>query len=229
MKLRWVLAIVAVVLVAGGPAAQEIPPYRPGQAGVLAPRLIKEVKPWYTADAMRARAAGTVGLTCTVQPDGRAGDCRVVRPLRPDLDQSAIGAVSLWVFAPGTRDGVAVPVVVEIEISFALRDNPGRPDFDSPQVAKKGDAGLVMPQVIDDPKPRYHAEAMREAISGVVVLDCIVDRDGSVSDVRVATPLDPRLDAEAVGALRSWRFKPGTKDNVPVPVQVQVEMTFRVK
>ena len=53
--------------------------YRPGN-GVETPRLLREVKPQYTAQAMRAKIQGEVLLECVVQPDGTVGNIRV-RPL----------------------------------------------------------------------------------------------------------------------------------------------------
>ena len=96
--------------------------YRPGN-GVETPRLIKEVKPQYTAQAMRAKIQGEVLLECIVQPDGSVGNIRVVRSLDSTfgLDQEAIKAARQWRFAPGTRQGQPVPVLVTIAIAFTLR------------------------------------------------------------------------------------------------------------
>ena len=47
--------------------------YRLGN-GVTTPRVLREVKPQYTSDAMRAKVQGTVLLECVVQPDGTVGD-----------------------------------------------------------------------------------------------------------------------------------------------------------
>jgi TonB family protein len=96
--------------------------YRPGN-GVQTPRLIHEVKPQYTAQAMRAKIQGEVLLECVVQPDGTVGNIRVVRSLDSafGLDQEAITAARQWRFAPGTRQGQAVPVLVTIAIAFTLR------------------------------------------------------------------------------------------------------------
>ncbi len=47
--------------------------YRPG-AGITLPRVLKEVKPAYTADAMRAKVQGSVWLECIVMPDGSVGE-----------------------------------------------------------------------------------------------------------------------------------------------------------
>ena len=96
--------------------------YRPGN-GVETPRLLKEVKPQYTAQAMRAKIQGEVLLECIVQPDGTVGNVRVVRSLDGafGLDQEAIKAARQWRFAPGTRQGQPVPVLVTIAIAFTLR------------------------------------------------------------------------------------------------------------
>ncbi len=96
--------------------------YRPGN-GVETPRLLKEVKPQYTAQAMRAKVQGTVLLECVVQPDGTVGNIKVVRSLDSafGLDQEAVKAARQWQFAPGTRFGQPVPVLVTIEIAFTLR------------------------------------------------------------------------------------------------------------
>ena len=96
--------------------------YVPG-GGVSTPRLIREVKPGYTSDAMRARIQGMVRLQAIVAPDGSVSAARVVRSLddRFGLDQEAVRTVKQWRFVPGTLAGRAVPVVIEIELTFTLR------------------------------------------------------------------------------------------------------------
>ncbi len=96
--------------------------YRPGN-GVETPRLLREVKPQYTAQAMRAKIQGEVLLECIVQPTGEVGNIRIVRSLDSTfgLDQEAIKAARQWRFAPGTKQGQPVPVLVTIAIAFTLR------------------------------------------------------------------------------------------------------------
>src|SRR5437773_4183308 len=96
--------------------------YRPGN-GVTLPRVLREVKPQYTSDAMRAKVQGTVLLECVVRPDGTVGDVQVVRSLDPTfgLDQQAVAAARKWRFAPGTRLGEPVAVQITIELTFTLR------------------------------------------------------------------------------------------------------------
>jgi|SRR5688572_7088117 periplasmic protein TonB len=96
--------------------------YRPG-SGVTLPSVIREVKPAYTADAMRAKVQGSVWLECIVMPDGSVGEVKVTRSLDPifGLDQEAIKAAKLWRFRPGMRQGEPVPVIITIELTFTLR------------------------------------------------------------------------------------------------------------
>ncbi|MGE5245115.1 MAG: energy transducer TonB [Betaproteobacteria bacterium] len=96
--------------------------YQPGN-GVTLPRVLREVKPQYTSDAMRAKIQGTVLLQCVVRPDGTVSDVQVIRSLDPTfgLDQEAIKAARQWRFAPGTRLGEPVPVQVTIQLDFTLR------------------------------------------------------------------------------------------------------------
>jgi periplasmic protein TonB len=96
--------------------------YRPGN-GVTLPRLLREVKPDYTTDAMRAKVQGTVLLECVVNINGEVEQIKVVRSLDQTfgLDQQAIKAAKQWRFAPATRLGQPVAVLVTIELSFTLR------------------------------------------------------------------------------------------------------------
>ncbi len=95
-------------------------PYRPG-SGVLPPRILREVKAGYTEDARRANVEGGVVLEIVVRRDGSVGDIRLLSGLPHGLNERAIAAVRQWRFAPATRLGQAVDVVVEVEVAFKLR------------------------------------------------------------------------------------------------------------
>jgi periplasmic protein TonB len=96
--------------------------FPPGN-GVSWPRLVQEVKPNYTADAMRARLQGIVELEIVVLPDGTVGRVQLRRSLDATfgLDDEAIKAVRLWRFDPGRRLGKAIATRVGVELSFRLR------------------------------------------------------------------------------------------------------------
>jgi TonB family protein len=90
---------------------------------------------------------------------------------------------------------------------------------------------ITNPVLVKEVRPRYTPEAMRAKIQGRVLLQVVVLANGNVGDVKVTKSLDTvyGLDEQAVKAAKQWQFKPGTKDKKPVPVQVDLEMTFKLK
>src|SRR5262245_44974351 len=88
--------------------------------------------------------------------------------------------------------------------------------------------GVSLPTAVRSVKPGYTSEAMEAHIEGKVAMSVVVLADGTVGEVKVTESLDTvyGLDDQAVGAMKQWLFKPGTKDNKPVAVRVTVEMTF---
>jgi len=96
--------------------------FRPGN-GVNPPRVLREVRPEYTSAAMRARIQGTVWLEVVVLSDGTVGDVTVTKSLDTvfGLDAQAVEAARQWRFAPGTRAGESVAVLVGLELFFNLR------------------------------------------------------------------------------------------------------------
>jgi TonB family protein len=88
--------------------------------------------------------------------------------------------------------------------------------------------GVLPPVPTYVPKPQYTPEAMRARIEGTVWVECVVQTNGQCSDVHVLRSLDQTfgLDQEAIKAARLFRFRPGTKDGVPVAVRVTIELSF---
>ena len=74
--------------------------YRPGN-GVTLPTIVREVKPQYTSDAMRAKVQGQVLLECVVKPDGSVGEVTVVR----SLDATAVQTVDYATFGGSATQG----------------------------------------------------------------------------------------------------------------------------
>ena len=89
--------------------------------------------------------------------------------------------------------------------------------------------GLTMPAVVTEVKPSYTAETVRSRVQGSVMLEAVVNTDGTVGEIRVVRGLHPALDESAQAALKQWRFRPATKDGKPQPVRVDVELTFTLR
>ncbi len=94
--------------------------YRPGN-NISAPTLITQVRPNYTADAMRKKIQGTVILEVVVDCNGVPSAMRVERSLDPDgLDNEAMRAVQQWRFNPGRMGTTPVDVLVRIVLDFHI-------------------------------------------------------------------------------------------------------------
>lgn len=77
---------------------------------------------------------------------------------------------------------------------------------------------------------RYPAIAEENGIQGRVICTFIVERDGSITDVKVARSADPDLDKEAVRLLRSMpKWIPGLQNGSPVRVKFSLPVTFRLQ
>lgn len=99
-------------------------PARPDtDSSIALPKVVHEVKPEYTPEAMQARVQGAVFMSVVVLASGEVGDVAVTQSLDKEhgLDRQAIDAVRQWKFEPGTKDGKPVPVEVEIEMRFTLK------------------------------------------------------------------------------------------------------------
>jgi periplasmic protein TonB len=95
-------------------------PFRPG-SGIEPPRLLREVKADYSEDARRRGLEGEVVMEIVVTQNGSVGNVRILKKLGAGLDELATQAVRQWRFAPATRKGSPVDVLVEVAVEFKLR------------------------------------------------------------------------------------------------------------
>jgi len=95
-------------------------------------------------------------------------------------------------------------------------------------IYRVGHGGVSAPRAIYAPDPDYSEEARKVKHQGVVGLWLIVGPDGRPRDIRVQRSLGMGLDEKAVEAVRTWKFEPAKKDGVAVPVQITVEVSFRL-
>jgi len=90
-------------------------------------------------------------------------------------------------------------------------------------------SGITPPRLLHEVKADYTEEARRRSLSGEVVLEIVVRRDGSVGDVKVLQGLGSGLNDRAVQAVRQWRFSPAERLGTPVDVVVEVSVEFRLR
>lgn len=91
-----------------------------------------------------------------------------------------------------------------------------------------GGQGALMSYLASNIK--YPVVAQENSVQGRVIVSFVVERDGSISDVRVARSVDPSLDREAQRVVKSMpRWKPGKQNGSAVRVKYTVPVVFRLQ
>ncbi len=75
-------------------------------------------------------------------------------------------------------------------------------------------------------EPAYPDEAREAGVDGTVRVSLVVDPEGNPTNLKVTRPIGFGLDEAALGTAAEWKFKPGMKDGVAVPVQTTIEVNF---
>jgi TonB family protein len=145
------------------------------------------------------------------------------KPLTPDRTDQPRDRIDTQVF--GTRRHYSMrlnmPNLASATGSWSIR-------FAELNPTGHGESDLSAPEAIRKVDPVYPQELVHDRVEGVVVLYAIIRSDGSVSEVRVIEGFDERLNENARQALMQWRFRPGTKDGLPVDIEAVVRVPFKV-
>ena len=88
--------------------------------------------------------------------------------------------------------------------------------------------GISPPKVLQQTDPEFSEAARRSKFQGTVTLSLVVDTSGAATDIRILHPVGSGLDAQAVRAVKTWKFRPGAKDGQIVRVEVAVETDFHL-
>jgi TonB family protein len=157
----------------------------------------------------------------------------VARPLTPDkTDGTPRDRIDTQVF--GTRKHysmkLSMPNLSSAVGSWTVRFAELNPNSNpSPNLTNHAENDLSAPEAITKVDPAYPQDLMQDRVEGTVVLRAIIRSDGSVDEVRVLEGVDERLNENARRALQQWRFRPGTKNGVPVDIEAVVRVPFKVR
>ena len=135
----------------------------------------------------------------------------------------------------GVKDRTVEAVRSEIAVAA-----PPPPPAPKPEVATKvfdvveempsfpGGNGALMQYLAS--KIKYPVVAQENGVQGRVIVSFVVERDGSISDVKVARSVDPSLDREAQRVVKSMpRWSPGKQNGSTVRVKYTVPVVFRLQ
>ena len=100
-------------------------------------------------------------------------------------------------------------------------------EFKAPAVGKR-DNGMVPPvALVRCQQPRYTEEARTAHLAGVVTMSLTIEDDGTPNDIHVTNPLGLGLDESAASCMAQSRYSPARKDGKPVPLKIDVSLTFQ--
>jgi periplasmic protein TonB len=88
--------------------------------------------------------------------------------------------------------------------------------------------GVSAPKLVFGPDPEFSDEARRAKFQGTCVVSVIVDENGRTQHARVIGHLGMGLDEKALEAVKQYRFIPAQFAGKPVPVEIVVEVIFRI-
>jgi TonB family protein len=150
-------------------------------------------------------------------------------PIHPDPKQSWIQlskAIEV-VFAPGLDDSVIATLPDYWQTYFATKQGKIQAEKIDNSVLHPGN-GVVSPKLLSSLDPASNDYAQKANIAGMTLLSTVVGSSGQPSHVTIVRPIGFGLDEKAVDAVSHARFQPGLRDGQPVPVMVNLQVTFRI-
>jgi len=215
------------------PAADDEPP-SDGAGASIGPGCPSEVtggdapQPTQRAqDDEGALSAETAELSGEGQPSS-------VAPITPDANGQTVTETRFSREGPAlARRGFRIPpargaVALAILVVTGLWVVSGRGRGVEPgTLVQLGDRGVVAPEALLSPTPVPPSLAVRLGVEGAVELRVLVDENGAVIDAEVVRGAKD-LNEAAVASVKGWRYRPATKDGVPVRVWIPVAIRFEL-
>lgn len=219
---------------------EEMPEY-PGGVDAMMRFLGETIR--YPFEAMTNGIQGRVICNFVIEKDGSVSDVQIVRGIDPHLDDEAIRVIeAMPKWKPGmqkeeiVRTRFTLPIVFrltgDVDDNQKTSDNSSVPTEDIFVVVEQQpeypDGVEAMMKFLGD-SVRYPIEAQEKGIQGRVIVNFVVNKDGSITDVNVVRGVDPSIDAEAVRVIESMpKWKPGKQRGKEVNVRYTLPVVFRL-
>jgi TonB family protein len=201
---------------------------------VTAPQLVKVMAAGYPLSVSERVGLRLTVLTAIVDANGKATATEVVRSSGDRFDASAINAVTLSRFAPGTLNGTPVPVRIDVEVPFRSSGVQAVPrvviaerDLNPPPTTPE-----KKPPSYTPPIPIHTADAdfpdpdAKHSYRAVALVTVLVNEEGLPAEVRVMRGLGFGMDEKAVAAVKKYRFLPATDKGKVIAARRSVEVNF---
>jgi protein TonB len=124
--------------------------------------------------------------------------------------------------APGGVEG-GVPGGVVGGVVGGLPDLPPAPEV-PPHIVRVG-GDVKAPAKVKHVGPEYPPLALAAHVEGTVIIECVINPQGQVVDLKVLRSV-PMLDDAAIAAVRQWVYRPTLINGIPVSAVMSVTVRF---
>jgi len=185
------------------------PPPPPPPAAAPAPRIVRRIS---VEDVMRAP---------TVIPKTIAQVKDEPEP-PPNAGVGVVGGVPGGI--PGGTMGGVLGGVIGGALSAVAPPPPPPPKPQAPRRIRVG-GQVESARLIFQPKPEYPPLAKMARIQGVVKLDAVISKDGTIQDLKAISG-HPLLLRAAMEAVQRWRYQPTLLNGEAVEVATEIDVNF---
>jgi protein TonB len=150
---------------------------------------------------------------------------KVIRDEPEPVNTGAVGVVGgVPGGVPGGQVGGVLGGVIGGVLSPAAPPPPPPPKAATPKRIRVG-GQVESAKLIFQPKPEYPQLAKMARIQGVVRLEAIISKDGTIQDLKVVSG-HPLLVKAALEAVQRWRYQPTLLNGEPVEVVTEIDVNF---
>jgi TonB family protein len=215
---------------------EQAPEFTGGQKAMMK-FLTEKVK--YPAEAVKKKVAGRVIVQFIVDREGKVGNIKILRGIGAGCDEEAVRVIKLMPnWKPGKDKGKNVSAYFTLPVVFMLKD-----DKEEKQVKENGQPAVQyaehMPQYPGGQDSmmrflakniKYPKEAIDKKITGRVIAQFIVDKNGKISSPKVLRGIGGGCDEEAIRVINLMpNWKPGKDKGKEVDVYFTLPIVFAQK
>jgi len=141
--------------------------------------------------------------------------------------RNAIANASNPSFSTTTMEARAVGGAVTVSNAFIATANtsPATPSEPNAPVRVGGSVGAA--KKIHDVAAIYPESMRQSGVSGVVILEITIERDGSVRSAKLLRGIAPAIDQAALDAAKQWKYEPVLLNGAPVPAIVTATVAVK--
>ncbi len=211
-------------------------PEFPGGNGALMKYLAENIR--YPEKAQKEGIQGRVIVQFVVDKTGKIINPKAIRNVSPELDAEAVRVVSTMpTWKPGGEKGENVDVRFTLPIQFRL-NNPQK----KASASSNEEVFMIVEQMPEYPggmealnkfisnQLEYPKVAHENGISGRVIVQTIITKEGKITEPKVVKSVSPELDAEALRVVKLMpNWNPGKQRGIAVNVKYNIPFTFKLQ